>query len=190
MKKEYIIALAIVLLVLYFSNSEKINEKANEVMDNVKGTPQGNDQEQVKNALKVIKDTYGVEKAQNMERLIRWETNHFKSGQWKKGNTSGMEIAKGKFVYPYGWKSLKEFADEAMIKPSEFSTYDMVENGTGLTKTFIKFPSPYLFVMFLAYVMKKRDWNFGSWYSTQPEKQATYFSKIQGVKPRFVNSLT
>ena len=180
MKWYYYIGGAALLAALFYKKDE-ITDEINDTM--------GNNTDEVKNALKTIAETYGRDKAEMTERLMRWETNHFKSGQWKRGNTSGMEIAKGKFVYPYGWSSLKEFADEAKIKGEDFSTYDMIENGTGINKTFIKFPSPYLFVLFLVYVIKKRNWNWGSWYSTIPEKQASYLSKIMGVRPRFTNEI-
>jgi hypothetical protein len=179
MKWYWYIGGAVILAAIL--KKDEIKAEINEAM--------GNNTDEVKNALKTIGETYGVDKAQMTERLIRWETAHFKSTQWKKGNTAGMEIAKGKFVYPYGWSSLKEFSEAAAIKPEAFSTYDMIENGTGLTKTFIKFPSAYLYVLFLVYVIKKRNWNWGAWYSTNADKQATYFNKIMGVKPRFTNEI-
>ena len=172
-----------VIVALILSKKEEITETITDTM----GTGTGTDE--VKNALKTIGETYGVDKAQMTERLIRWETAHFKSGQWKRGNTAGMEIAKGKFSYPFGWSSLKEFSDAALIKPEAYSTYDMIENGTGLTKTFIKFPSPYIFMLFLVFVIKKRNWNWGSWYSTQAAKQNEYISKIMTIKPRFTNEI-
>ena len=114
------------------------------------GDTMGTNLDQVKNALKVIAETYGVDKAEMVERLMRWETAHFKSGQWERGNTSGMEIATGKYNYPFGWSTLDEWASGAGIDPDEFGTYSMIENNTGKTKTFIKFPSAYLFALFVS----------------------------------------
>jgi hypothetical protein len=178
------------LIIGYFlTRSKKSKGPSGPGSDITPGDDMGSNLDQVKNALKVIGDTYGVDKAQMAERLMRWETAHFTSGQWLRGNTSGMEIATGKFTYPFGWGTLDEWASDAGIDPDEFSTYSMIENNTGKTKTFIKFPSAYLFALFLVYVIKKRGWNWGAWYSTNAEKQQNYLNKIMGITPRFTNEL-
>lgn len=145
--------------------------------------------EELKTAFSEVIDLYGVDNARKLERLYRWETSHFRSKQFKQGFTPGMEIGTGKTTFPFGWSSLKDYAKSKNLQPDEFSTFPMREGGTGITKTFIAFPDLKNAVLFTAYVLSKRSWNPGSWYSTDPANQQRYNEKLKGVIPRIVNSL-
>lgn len=162
--------------------------KGGYTISNIQGESLENDAEQLASALKLIQDQYGVEYARDIERLIRWETAHFTSQQWKQGNTAGMEATAP--TWPYGWNSLETFATMFSIDPALFSTYSMIENNTNVTKTFIRFPNIYSFVLFLAwFIANRRQGRIGYWYSLNKTNADNYENKIAGVVPRIVNSL-
>ena len=110
------------------------------------------------------------------------------SGQWKRGLTAGMENFSKTKAFPYGWTSLKKFTDENGISKSLFSTYEMTENGTGKIKTFVKFPNEGMFIKYLSHVIASRNNNFGSWFSTNSEKQKNYVNLLMKITPRIVNT--
>jgi hypothetical protein len=142
----------------------------------------------VKSALAQVLTEFGRPYAENIERVLRWETAHFTSKQWKDGNTAGMEATTINF--PFGWSSLQEFTLAYQLDPDLFSTYTMVENNTGITKRFIRFPDPGTFVLFLAwFIYTKRNGRFGYWYSLNEASARSYEEKIAGVIPRFVNEI-
>jgi len=146
--------------------------------------------QELKNAFSQVIETYGADKAKKLEQLYRWETAHFKSKQFKNCYTPGMEIGGGKTVFPFGWSSLKQYADANNLQADEFTTISMPEGGTGRLKTFVCFPDVVNAVMFTAYVLNKRSWNPGAWFSTDAAAQQRYNEKIKGVIPRIVNELT
>lgn len=144
--------------------------------------------EAIRAGLRYVMDVYGREYAENIERLIRWETAHFTSKQWKQGNTAGMESTAPNF--PYGWSSLETWADLNGIAPDQFSTYKMIENNTNISKDFIRFPSVYAFIAFLAWFIKnRRSGRMGYWYSLNETNAVNYENKISKVIPRIVNEL-
>ena len=142
----------------------------------------------IRTALIAVIDQYGPAYAKRIEQLLRWETRHFESEQWKQGNTAGMEAFSN--VFPYGWKSLEEFAELYDLSKADFLTYKMVENNTGITKTFIRFPDAYTFILFLAwFIQNKRKGNFGNWYSMNEAMAENYEQQLDKVVPRIVNDL-
>jgi hypothetical protein len=135
-----------------------------------------------------IIDNYGREYAEQIEKVLRWETAHFTSKQWLQGNTAGMEATSLNF--PFGWSSLQEFVDNYGLNSGDFSTYTMVENNTGITKRFIKFPDVYTFIVFLAWFIKtKREGRIGYWYSLDENSATRYENSLQGVRSRFVDAI-
>ena len=144
-------------------------------------------QKDVIRALSDIIKKYGRQSAEIVEQLFRLETAHFTSVQWKVCNTAGMEVFAKEF--PYGWSTLKKYADQNGLKASDFSTYTMTENRTGKQKTFIVFPNAYTSFMFVAFLLNSRGWNAGSWYSTDPIKQMTYMAKLTAITPKLTNAL-
>lgn len=139
-------------------------------------------------ALKLIADNYGRDRAAKAEQLIRKETRHFESRQWKQGNTAGMESFKSTF--PFGWSSLRDFVEAKNIDPGLFTTYTMQENNTGKQKTFIRFPSAGIFVLFLDwFITNKRGGHYGKWYSLDLAAANTYQDNMAAIRPRIVESL-
>jgi len=61
---------------------------------------QGNDEDELEAALKVVVQLYGRPYAEKVEQLLRLETAHFSSEQWKQGHTAGMEATTKTF--PFG----------------------------------------------------------------------------------------
>jgi hypothetical protein len=173
---RYVILVAAIAVFLMFMYEPKKKAESMETKD-------------YQDAFRLIFNKYGREKAETVERLFRLETAHFKSGQFLHTLTPGMEIAKGKFTFPYGWSSLQEFANETGLKAGDFSTYTMNENQTGKEKTFIAFPNLAASVLFVAYLLNKRNWNAGSWYSTNPSSQQSYTQNLNKIVPKIVNSL-
>lgn len=173
---RYVILVAAIAVFLMFLYEPKKKAESMETKD-------------YQDAFKLIFNKYGREKAETVERLFRLETAHFKSGQFLHTLSPGMEISKGKFTFPYGWSSLKEFSDETGLKAGDFSTYTMNENQTGKEKTFIAFPNLAASVLFVAYLLNKRGWNAGSWYSTNPSSQSSYTAKLKTIQPKIINTL-
>jgi len=142
-------------------------------------------------ALGTVKSLYGKKFAQDIERALRIETANFSSGQWKQGNTAGMEATSNTF--PYGWGSLEDFIQdfpELELTSWDFITYTMNENGTGIPKKFIRFPNPYAFILFFAwFIENKRSGRVASWYSLNDESAQRYENSMMNITPSIVNSL-
>lgn len=176
------IALYIIVLAALFLLFKKKRESQDEI-------PESDMIDLLKDSFKEVIQLYGVDNAKKLERMYRWETAHFKSKQFKQTFTPGMEIGAGKTTFPYGWSSLRDYAKAKNLQGDEFTTVSMHEGGTGILKTFIAFPDLKNAVLFTAYVLSKRSWNPGAWYSTNPDSQARYNEKLKGVIPRIVNGL-
>jgi hypothetical protein len=145
----------------------------------------------IKNALQQILNEYGREKTQRLEQLFRWETNHFKSGQFKGSYSPGMEPSpNSNRTFPYGWTSLKNFALANNIPSSQFYVSGpYTEGGTGKQKFFVGFPNLYSSMKFVMYVIGKRGWNFGKWRAFDETIAADYNNKLNTVIPRITNTL-
>lgn len=132
---------------------------------------------------------YGTDTAQWAERLMRWETAHFKSKQFGLTYSAGMEVPDGIKKFPYGWTSMKKFwEDNPNFAPVGWVT--MHENaGDQADKNadrFVKFPSFKAALFSLCEYLVKYGNNAGRWYSTDAAAQARYEDKLRTVKPRFV----
>lgn len=141
-------------------------------------------------AFKNLKTEFGTDIAKNVERMYRLETAHFKSSQFKKTYSAGMERFSEEF--PFGWgNELRNFVKEypEYGTEEEFSTLPFTESKTGKKKYFVKFPSLEAAIMFLGYVMKQRKNNAGSWYSTKEESQKRYNDTIKKIEPTIINSI-
>lgn len=147
---------------------------------------------EIKAAFEKASEKYGVEFARKLEQLFRKETAHFKSKQFKVSLSPGMEISGGtnstKTTFPFGWSSLKKFIDANPKYNGQFYVARFNENGTGIPKTFVGFPTIESSVMFTAYMIHTvRGGRFGYWRTTQDEALAlSYESQMQTIKPRFV----
>jgi RHS repeat-associated protein len=139
--------------------------------------------------LKVVNTNFGKEMASNVERMYRLETNHFTSSQYKHTGTGGMEVH-GPAQY-YGWT------------PSYFTEpptgiYSIYENKglsgiggnaqvTNRPKQFVIMPTVTAAMMFKANYIQGHDGNYARWFSTNPQAQALYRTKIQAITPKIVN---
>lgn len=156
-------------IVLFLLIRKQLTQKV--TFDNM-GNRNITDQE-LKKAFSRISAKYGQEYAKKLEQLYRKETAHFKSGQFLKTLSPGMEIAGGvgstQTTFPFGWSSLQEYANQTLVNKTAFYTHKMNENQTGYAKTFIGFPDIHTSVDFTAWFIKnKRGGQFGKWYSLDP----------------------
>lgn len=122
-------------------------------------------------AIKVVKDIYGVDMARTVEKMFRLETAHFKSMQYIKTGSAGMEAGL--------WgKNLDPKDVEGTIK--------MIDNHTKELRDFIVWKSPTNFAIFLAKYIKRHGGNHARWNSTNITRQIAYNKRLETIKPRFV----
>ncbi len=174
-----VIAVAVVYYGNKFFTSVKFDKKGNRMVT----------ENDIKSALKKVSSKYGTAFAKNVERLFRKETAHFKSGQFLKTLSPGMEISgsAASRVFPFGW-SLNEFLQgyNPMLK-TKFYTHTMNENGTGKSKTFIGFPDIESSMMFVAWMIhNKRGGRFGKWYSMNESSALAYESQMTQITARYI----
>ncbi len=124
-------------------------------------------------ALLELEKLKGKERAKLIERILRWETAHFKSTQYKLTGSAGMELGQ--------WSDLDE---------SKFATVKMKDNHPHLVKedirTFIVWPSVLDFCLYLSDYIDRHDGDFARWNSTKEAKQIIYAQKVNSVKNRFI----
>lgn len=142
-------------------------------------------EQDAKQAIQEVAKVYGEDGAAIIEKMIRLESGHFKSENYKKTGGAGMEVFGSS--YPFGWKTAAEYwKNKPSHKPT--GTLTMKENKTGKQKTFLVFPSVTASLMTTAYVISKRDWNAGAWFSKIASEQEKYNKAINSIKARFVNA--
>lgn len=146
----------------------------------------------IKAALKKIYDQYGREKTTKLEALYRNETAHFTSGQFKGTFSPGMEVSpQTNTTFPFGWSSLKVFADNNNIPYSKFfASQNYTEGGTGTPKKFVGFPDLYTAMKFVMFTIERRNWNFGKWRAFDEQIAATYNAKLDTIRTPYTNSFT
>lgn len=194
-RKKIVLITLFVVVLLYIYNSTKSKESLISKSKIFKKlTSQKFTENDIVPALKKAEKIYGTDAAALLERVYRWETAHFKSGQYRNTGSAGMEVGSTTGTdrkkiptkkYPYGWTTPKKlWENNPKYKP--VGTYTTPENQTGIVKTFIKFPSTEAAVLTLAEVLKKRGWNAGTWYSTNKVLQDKYNGHINSVKNRII----
>ncbi len=180
---KVILIATIAVVIVYYVNksffSIKFDKNGNRMVN----------ENDIKSALKKVSNKYGADFAKQVERLFRKETYHFKSGQFLKTLSPGMEISgsAASKVFPFGW-SLNEFLQgyNPMLK-SKFYTHTMNENGTGKSKTFVGFPDLETSMMFVAWMIKnKRGGRFGYWYSKNESSAIAYESALTQIIARYI----
>lgn len=140
--------------------------------------------EQFEQGLRFLKANFGLDANESriLEQLYRNETNHFRSGQFKRSLSPGMERHGDK--YPYGWSTLKRvlWDENPTFKPIGFVT--MKENETGIPKTFLKFND--VTSGMAAVLLHSRNYynngGFYRWYSTNPERQEVYKNRLDNLR--------
>lgn len=132
-------------------------------------------------------DNFGLEFSRNIERLYRKETRNFESLQFLACYSPGMEAVKNRHAsFPYGWSSLREFCVKMKIPQLGFKTIEFTENGTGIKKYFIKFPTVESAVLFVCYMVRKRG-NIGYWRSLDDVIAKRYSSTLPSFKSFYVD---
>jgi hypothetical protein len=119
-----------------------------------------------------IKKLKGTEKAQLIEKILRLETNHFRSKQYAISGSAGMEMG--------AWKGIDE---------SKFSTFQMKDNhltGEKQMRTFIKWNSVLDFCLYLSDYIDRYNGNYARWNSMNLERQESYRVKVNSIKARIV----
>jgi hypothetical protein len=119
-----------------------------------------------------VKKLKGIEKAQLIEKILRLETNHFRSKQYAISGSAGMEMG--------AWKGIDE---------SKFSTFQMKDNhltGEKQMRTFIKWNSVLDFCLYLSDYIDRYNGNYARWNTMNLERQESYRVKVNSIKARIV----
>jgi hypothetical protein len=119
-----------------------------------------------------LKKLKGTEKAQLIEKILRLETNHFRSKQYAISGSAGMEMG--------AWKGIDE---------SKFSTFQMKDNhltGEKQMRTFIKWNSVLDFCLYLSDYIDRYNGNYARWNTMNLERQESYRVKVNSIKARIV----
>lgn len=125
-----------------------------------------------KEAILKLSQIKGVERAKLIERMLRLETAHFKSLQYKMSGSAGMEEG--------SWKNLPK---------NSYSTFQMLDNhlkGDKQMRTFIKWNSVYEFCVYLSDYIDRHDGNYARWNAVSAERQKVYKKHLEGIRNRFI----
>jgi len=123
-------------------------------------------------ALLEIQKLKGTERAKLLERMMRLETNHFKSKQYTISGSAGMEMG--------AWQGIDE---------TKFTTFLMKDNhltGAKQMRTFIKWNSVLDFLLYLSDYIDRHKGNYARWNSMMPERQQAYKLKLDSIINRTI----
>jgi len=143
---------------------------------------------QLQSAFDNVKSAGGYSKRymNEMERIYRIETGHFKSGQFASGYTAGMRSVGTTF--PFGWNSLQTYAQQNNISPSQFGVSQVFMVG-GQPYQYVTFPNFQTALSFMAWFIKNirggdiLKWGFGT-ATTSPEAIA-YRGIMNNIRLRY-----
>ncbi len=138
----------------------------------------------------VLKDNYSPEFAKQMEKMYRFETGHFKSGQFLEGYSPGMV---GTGVYPWGWNSLNKYIDDYLrTTPEEAAEIKArlklgrVFSVRGRNYQYVCFPNPEFAINFVAwFIWNIRGGRVGKWGTLSESGASLYEETIQGVRTKY-----
>lgn len=138
-----------------------------------------------KEGLEKVSKRYGVEFARDIERAVRLETSHFKSGQWLRTGSAGMEATEKEF--PFGWGSLKKFATARGLNANDFFTVEMNDTKKPGMERFIGWRETGTFIEYMAwFIQTVRGGYIGFWNSLNQDKAAKYMATIKHIDAKFV----
>lgn len=120
------------------------------------------------NAIVALAKLKGNPRAALVERMMRAETDHFRSLQYKQTGTGGME--KGK------WKSIPPNATNGFVK--------MRDNQDNRLVDFIVWKSVTQFVRYLSDYIDRYNGNWTRWNAIRPN--ANYIRLVRGIKNRWI----
>lgn len=129
-----------------------------------------------KEAIDAVKVRYGVERAKIVEKILRAETAHFTSEQYKKTGSAGM------LVSPAWGETINKLPTIAIgLKKSQQDA----EN-TGKTATYYIFPSVTYFAYFLSDYIDRHNGDYLRWRSATNQTYRTqYATLLNSIKNRF-----
>lgn len=172
MNWKKLITIAIVIALIYFiikgiKNLKKSNGNitATEMMQRKNFT-----EKDAENAIREVNKIYGKDMAQLVERIMRLETNHFKSGQYRLTGSAGMEVGK--------WANIPKGATDGYIEIDDTAKVGM--------EKFIVWHSVTDFAKYLAEYIKRYNGNYARWNALDEKLQEQYRKKVMSVKPRFI----
>lgn len=119
------------------------------------------------NALLKISKVVSKDRAKLLERILRHETGHFTSNQYKQTGSAGMEEGK--------WSNLPPH-----------KTLPFKDNHDGHIGNFIVWNSVYDFLVYLNDYIDRYNGNFARWNTTDTSAQKIYASKVNSVKNRTI----
>jgi len=121
-------------------------------------------------AILKIADLKGSARAKLLEKILRAETAHFTSNQYKLTGSAGMEIG--------NWQDLPK---------QHILGYIIIDDSkkAGLEK-FIVWDSVYEFLLYLSDYIDRYNGKFERWNSLDPVLQANYKKLVNSVTARFV----
>jgi len=165
--KTYPYIFAILLILLYLITRKKTistinSEPKNHMFSDKEG----------KEAILAVKDKYGVDMARTIEKMFRWETRHFKSGQYVKTGSAGMEVGKWSYI------------NKSEIEPYTVKMEDS-DKSDGIDE-FIVWKHPKFAAFYLADYILRHKGNWARWNTTNEQKQQVYRDKVNTIKPKFV----
>lgn len=187
-----ILAIVVIGLFLLFKFKKPANASTGEASDvrvngdeiDLNTTSASNDfspptNDQLKSIFTEIKSIYGPTMAKWVEQIYRFETGHFKSGQYLKTGSPGM-LAFGE-SYPYGWKSPVNLWDSD-INSRPVKIVPMIKNGK--TYNYLGFSNVLGAAKTVAEHIKKYG-RPGRWNSTDPVQMSNYENKLRGITTQF-----
>lgn len=126
-----------------------------------------------KDALMKIAATKGVQRAKLIEKIFRWETNHFKSQQYQLTGSPGMEYGK--------WADLDEDSMKTIVMKDNHPDKVKVDN-----RVFLVWDSVYNAMLYLSDYIDRHKGIYARWNSTDLNQQARYMKAVNSVKNRFI----
>ena len=183
MKKQYLIIGGILLLVYFLmkkrntttTTAPEITETGSDGL-----TPELD--ARLRSSFKVIKDIYSPEFAKQLEKMYRFETGHFKSGQFLEGFSPGMV---GTGVYPWGWNSLNTYITENSLDKTRYRL-GRVFTVRGRNYQYVCFPNVESSILFVSwFIWNIRGGRVGKWGTLSESGATLYEETIQGVRTKY-----
>jgi hypothetical protein len=141
----------------------------------------------LRNSFNAVKSggSYSTQYMNDIERLFRLETAHFKSGQFVNSYTPGMVAFANSF--PYGWNSLQTWANLRNLGPGQFGVTQTYNTSAGPLK-YITFPSFLYALDFTSWFLKNvRGGDTAKWFSTDTSSAGyqNYKNALKNVQLRY-----
>ncbi len=163
---KQIIVIIIVLASLTFFLSKLGDDKERKKKSKKMFTPKD-----AEIAIKEVAKRYGQKVAQDVERIMRLETGHFKSVQYQKTGSAGMEVGK--------WSKIpKDLIENYTVTMSDADKSDGDDE-------FIVWKSVTAFAAYLAEYIQRHKGNWARWNAIDPVKQEAYRKHVSTIRTHF-----